>query len=249
MPAEPGVLRAVNPLTKLTVAMALMALATFLFDPTTQCMVASAPALALLALDRLSPLHLALVILPFALFGFGFLSTTVLFYEHGGYYAASLPGATGEPAAAWRAGWVLLLRSIAFGMVSYAFVRTTDPTEFMVALVQHARLPIAIGYALLAALQSLPRLRDDARQLRYARAIRERRRPARLPGVRELAWLATQLLVAAIRRADHAARSMEARGLGHDQRRRSFRRHVGFGRSDAGFVAVASLVIAAILLG
>lgn len=106
-------------------------------------------------------------------------------------------------------GPVLVFRVLACGMISAVFALTTDPGQFVRALLQHLRLPAPMGFALMQAMHVVPDLRAEMLQLRMARAIWQGRPLRRFPGPAE----AITLLAYAIRRATRAALSFEARGL------------------------------------
>ena len=74
-------LKALNPLSKLIVCCVWLVAAVLVFDPRFQLAAILAPALALVVFNRTSPLVLLALMVPFALFGFGFLTTSLLFRQ------------------------------------------------------------------------------------------------------------------------------------------------------------------------
>jgi uncharacterized RDD family membrane protein YckC len=72
------VLTSLNPLSKLVVCCIWLVAAVLVFDPLFQLAAILAPALALIVLHRTSPLVLLALMVPFALFGFGFLTTRAI---------------------------------------------------------------------------------------------------------------------------------------------------------------------------
>ena len=163
------------------------------------------------------PGAVALAAIPFALFGFGFLTTAILFREDGGYVAA-LSAEAALTSEAARAGVALFLRAMACGMISFLFAATTDPGALARAAMAQAGLPARYGYALFATLNAAPEMTADLRALRRARAMRRGRAVSRMIGPREAAALAVPLLASAVRRASETAVAMEARGLSRDGR-------------------------------
>ncbi len=205
-------LRRVHPFAKLGLALAWIAAASLILDPVFLGGSLALAVLLLLGPGGVRPEAVALAAIPFALFGFGFLTTAILFREDGGYVAALSAEAALRSEAA-RAGVGLFLRAMACGMISFAFAATTDPGALARAAMGQAGLPARYGYALFATLNAAPEMAADLRMLRRARAMRRGRAPARLMGPREAAALAIPLLAAAVRRASETAVAMEARGL------------------------------------
>lgn len=241
-PPEPLPLRRLNPLSKLAVAILYIMVATVVFDAAFQLLLLTAVAIALMALERVGPLTLLKVLLPFALVGVGYLWANLLFPGSAASYAESLGARTltGNPAV--NAGVTLFLRALCFGLVSYGFVRSTDPADFVRALMQRARLPAFIGFSVFSAVQFLPYLRDDLRQIRLARAMRASARAPRWTQLRALPNLAIPLLASTVRKASRAAISMEARGLHHPMTRTSLRPST-FAWADGAFLLASFLLI------
>jgi len=246
-PPEPLPLRRVNPLSKLAAALLYIAAATLVFDALFQLLLAAAVAVALIALERVGPLALLRAMLPFALVGFGYLWANLLFPASTATYSESL----GAPAllrdSAANAGATLFLRALSFGLISYAFVRSTDPADLVRALMQRARLPAFVGFSVFAALQFLPYLRDDVRQIRLARSMRASGPASRWAQLRALPSLPIPLLASTVRKASRAAVSMEARGLHHPMVRTSLRAST-FARADAVFLLSALLALVLVWL-
>ena len=202
---------AVHPLPKLALCLAWIVASLVVFRLSFQ-LATFAAATTLLWWDRrLPPLRLLALMVPFALFGFGFFSTSVLFRAESGFALQMAAEQGGD--VTLQPGLVLFFRVMACGMVSALFALTTDPGRFVRALMLHLRLPAPAGFALLQAMHLVPDLRREIVALRMARAIRLGRPMRRIPGPSEAVALAIPLLAFAIRRAGRAALSMEARGL------------------------------------
>jgi energy-coupling factor transport system permease protein len=248
MPSRPEqrVLERLNPLAKLAAAVIYFIAATVIFDPLFQLALLLSIILALTLLERAPPLMLLKVMAPFALVGLGYLWTNLFFHDSSGYYMPSPAGATEIADPALNAGVTLFLRAVVFGAISYCFVRTTDPAELMRSLMQQAKLPPHIGFSIFSAVQFLPYLRDELRQIRLARALRTGRR--RIAGLIDLPGIAIPLLASTIRKASRAAISMEARGLTRPMHRTSLHR-ARFARRDAIFMTLALGLLAAFLAG
>ncbi|NMG41576.1 energy-coupling factor transporter transmembrane protein EcfT [Chelativorans sp. ZYF759] len=232
----------IHPLAKLVVCLIWIAVSIFVFDAWLQIFIIAMAALALIVLERRSVLLVLALMVPFALFGFGFLTTSVLFRQESDF-ALQMARETPLGSEAFSAGIVLFLRAIACGMVSAVFALTTDPGGLIKALMANWRLPPSIGFSLFAALQLVPDIASEAQQIRLARAMKKGRPPRRIPGPLETASLVIPLLAFAIRRATRTAIALEARGLSPD-RPRTIVGAPPFRRGDITF-AVLSLALAA----
>jgi energy-coupling factor transport system permease protein len=249
--AEAGgvMLKALHPLGKLVVCCLWLLAAMLVFDARFQLAAIAIPAIALVMLNRTSPLMLLGLMMPFVLFGFGFLTTNVLFRQESDF-ALQVVGEQPFSSQAFSAGFTLFLRALACGTISLFFALTTDPGLFVRALMKHAGLPPRIGYSLFAVMQLVPDLAAEAQQMRLARAMKSGRCLRRLPGPAEAASLMIPLLAYAIRRASRTAIAMEARGLSPDAPR-TILNAPHFRQRDAAFMAlgVVTLGIAVAVAG
>jgi energy-coupling factor transport system permease protein len=208
-------LKTLNPLSKLVVCCVWIVAVVLIFDARFQLAAIMTPALALVVFNRTSPLVLLALMVPFALFGFGFLTTSLLFRQESDF-ALRVAGESLLASPEFSAGITLFLRALACGMISLFFALTTDPGLFVRALMKHVKLPPRIGYSLFAAMQLVPDLAGEAQQMRLARAMKSGHRVRRIPSPFELISLVIPLLAFAIRRAGRTAIAMEARGLSPD---------------------------------
>jgi energy-coupling factor transport system permease protein len=193
--------------------------------------------LALIIFNRTPPIIILVMMVPFVLFGFGFLTTSLLFRQESDF-ALRLAGVLPFASPASSAGVTLFLRAVACGIISAFFALTTDPGALVRALMAHCRLPPWIGYSLFAAMQLVPDLASEAQQMRLARAMKSGRPPRRIPGPVEVCGLVIPLLAFAIRRAGRTAIAMEARGLS-PHATRTILNAPGFSRRDTIFVLMA----------
>ena len=230
-------LKALNPLSKLVVCAVWLAASILVFDARFQIVLIVAVAAVLVALNRTSPLLLLALMVPFCLFGMGFLTTSLLFRQES-EFASRMAGEALFNASALSAGLTLFLRAVACGMISAFFALTTDPGAFIRALMVHARLPPRIGYSLFAALQLVPDLASEAQQMRFARAMKSGRRLRRVPGPGEFIGLVVPLLAFAVRGAGRTAIALEARGLS-PRGPRTVMNAPGFAGADVIFLVAA----------
>jgi energy-coupling factor transport system permease protein len=235
-------LKALNPLSKLLVCIVGLVASVLVFDAHFQIALIVVTGLSLIVLNRTSPLLLLAVMVPFCLFGFGFLTTSLLFRQDSDF-ATRMAGEAFLSSPAVSAGLTLFLRAVACGMISIFFALTTDPGSLVLALMVHGRLPPRIGYALFAAMLLVPDLASEAQQMRIARAMKIGRRIRRVPGPGEIISLVIPLLAFAIRRAGRTAVALEARGLS-PVGPRTVLNAPDFKRSDAIFLIAAVVVIA-----
>lgn len=241
-------LKTINPLVKVAACLGWMAACVAIFDQWFQLATILLVAAALILLDRVSPVLVLALMVPFALFGVGFLTTNLVFHEDADfarYIAAQAPVAS----PSLSAGLTLFLRAIAVGMVSALFALTTDPGAFVRALMAHCRLSPRVGYALFSTLQLVPDIAAEARQIRLARTMKRGRPPRRIAGPREAAGLLIPLLAFAIRRAGRTAIALEARGLGRAKARtfihvpRFRRRDLVFALSAVGLLSTLIIIL------
>jgi len=206
-------LKTIHPLVKLALCLAWIAACLAVFDPRFQLTTMLIAAAALILLDRVSPALVLALMVPFALFGLGFLTTNLAFHREADF-AQHIAAHSVFSSPGWSVGTTLFLRAIAIGLVSGLFAVTTDPGAFIRTLMAHGGLSPRIGYALFSVLQLVPDLAAEARQIRLAHAMKRGRPPRRLVSPVEAARLLIPLLAVAIRRAGRAAIALEARGLG-----------------------------------
>jgi energy-coupling factor transport system permease protein len=235
--ARRSILKSLNPLSKLFVCVVWLAAAMLVFDARFQVAAILIASVGLIVLNGTSPLGLLALMVPFSLFGFGFLTTSLLFHRESDF-ALRMAGASLFGSHAFSAGIILFLRAIACGMISAFFALTTDPGALVRAAMAYCRLPPRIGYSLFAAMQLVPDLVLEAQQMRLAHAMKSGRRIRRVPGPAEGLSLVIPLLAFAIRRAGRIAIAMEARGLSPDMPR-TIMSVPRFCRSDVVFVAIA----------
>ena len=235
-------LTGLNPLSKLAVCLVWIVAVVLVFDARFQIAAILLGFFTLAVLNRTSPLVLLALMAPFALFGVGFLTTSLLFRKESDF-ALWVAGESPFSSQAFSAGMVLFLRAIACGVISLFFALTTDPGAFVRALMVYCRLPARVGYSLFAAMQMVPDFASQAQQMRLARAMKRGRPPRRFPTPFEVAQLVVPLLAFAIRRAGRMAIAMEARGLA-PRDARTVTATPPFAPGDAVFIVLALGILA-----
>ncbi|HKK48612.1 MAG TPA: energy-coupling factor transporter transmembrane component T [Alkalispirochaeta sp.] len=206
-------LAAVNPSVKLIASVVVMLFVSVVFDHHTLAAVIALGAVLVLGVGRVHPVVLGRAMVPFLIFGFGFL-----------WMNALLPRTAGTPlftvgpvVVSWegvRNGVSFALRAIAFGVWSLLFVATTEPTSFVLSLVQQLRVPPKLAYSALAAYRYLPSLQIELEQIRGAHRLRGVGESGGLQGrIQRVYRYTVPLLAGALRRASRVAAAMEARGF------------------------------------
>jgi energy-coupling factor transport system permease protein len=210
-------LKQLHPLSKLTMCLVWLMASIILFDARFQVLAIVVVWVTLIGLNGTSPVLLAGLTIPFALFGFGFMTTSLLFREDSSF-ALQMAGEALFRSDGFAAGTTLFLRSIACGTISAFFALTTDPSSFVRASMACLKVPPRIGYAIFAAMQLVPDIVAETQQMRFARAMKSGRHLRRFPGPVETFSLVIPLLAFAIRRAGRTAISLESRGLSNSPR-------------------------------
>ena len=233
-----------DPTVKLAVTLAISLVLLFVIDPATPLLfLAVAIAAALAGGARPSTIVRALV--PLSVLGIGFVWSNAVFaathepptWTIGPFHATE---------AGLRFGLAIALRGLAIGMLSLAFVWTTDPTDLVVSLIRHAHLPFRIGYPLLAGYRFLPFFADEYAQVRIARRVRGSVARGPFGRIREATGELVTLLSDATRRATRIAIAMDARAFAA-ARVRTYWREAPLTLGDLVFVIVAISLVAGLL--
>jgi energy-coupling factor transport system permease protein len=242
-------LHRLNPLTKLALAIPVAALVSLVFEPVTPLVIA---AVATLVTWRLGNVPLGTIARPLLfslLLGFGMFWTGAFYYAGQGVDEPSIvPGPIHLSEASLIYGLTMVTRLLAILATSSLFVLTTDPVDFVVALIQQARLPVRVGYAVFAAYRFMPLVQEELNNIRAAHQVRGattgRGFVAR---VRHSVGYAIPLLAISVRRAERVALPMDSRGFGARADRTYFR-STALTRADLTFALGAAAVLALIVL-
>jgi energy-coupling factor transport system permease protein len=170
-----------------------------------------------------------------SLLGFGLFWTTTLFYAGAG--------------SAVQYGATVALRLAAILAMSSLFVVTTEPTQFVRALIHQAHLSPRLAYSVFAAYRFVPLVEVEFSTIRAAHQLRGgvgRRGP--LAHIQELFGYAIPLLALAVRRGERVALAMECRAFGA-RPRRTYYRETHHGWADVWFACAALLVLGALSVG
>ena len=243
-------LHRLNPLTKLAPSVPVALLVALVQEPLTPAVIALAAIFATRVLGRL-PWGALLRPLGFsALLSLGMFWTGVLFYAGPG----SEPGAADVwlgPVRVSVAGLVygltLAARLWAIFATSLLFVLTTDPVDFVLALIQQGRLPDRIGYGVFAAYRFVPLVEEELANVRAAHQVRNvGGKGGPLGRLRAAFGYAIPLLAIAVRRGERVALAMDSRAFGALPMR-TYYRTTTVGRADALFAAGAGTTLIGIV--
>ena len=233
-----------DPTVKLAVVLGISLLLIVIVDPLTPTLFLTI-ALAVALAGGARPGTIARALVPLTVLGVGFVWSNAVFAATQGPATWTI-GPFHASESGLRFGLAIAIRGIAIGMFSLAFVWTTDPTDLVVSLIGHARLPFRIGYPLLAAYRFLPFFADEYAQVRLARRVRGGLPRGPLGRVREAVGELVTLLSDATRRATRIAIAMDARGFAA-ARERTYYREARLEWGDALFVLGAVVTTAALL--
>ena len=241
-------LHRLNPLTKLALTVPVAVLVSLVFEPITPLVIA---VVAVLVTWRLGNVPLAGILrgLGFALLlGFGMFWTGVLYYAGQGSEAPSIvPGPLHITEASLVYGLTMVSRTLAIFATSALFVLTTNPIDFVIALIQQARLPVRVGYAVFAAYRFVPLVQEELANIRAAHQVRGAAGGRGvLARIRRSFGYAIPLLAISVRRAERVALAMDSRGFGARPDRTYFRTTT-LTRSDLLFGVGAIAALAAIV--
>ncbi len=236
-----SILGRVSPLTKLTIALVLLAGLALTRAIPPPILITAAVLAAGAILGDVSPARLLAGVAPLWLAALGIGLSNALFSGSNADPSLAVAVTFGPFHVTWAAmtaGAGLAARVIAIASVGVVFAQTTDSTRLVDALVQQAHAPERFAYGALAAYQAIPRLAEQLTTLRQARRIR---------GLRG-SWhprVLVAMLVLAIRHGDRLALAMDARAFGSGPRSRY--RDVGWTWLDVALGAGSLVVLVAAL--
>jgi energy-coupling factor transport system permease protein len=178
----------------------------------------------------------------FRTLAFGLLASFGVFWTYTLFY-----GGTGNP---WLYGATMAARLLAILSASAMFVLTTDPSQFVRALIHQARVSPRIAYSVFAAYRFVPLLQVEFETIRAAHQMRGGVGGGGPFGrIREVVGYAIPLLASAVRKGERVALAMESRGFGAlPAQTRTYFRVTSVGRADFWFSAVCLLALGGLIL-
>jgi energy-coupling factor transport system permease protein len=243
-------LHRLNPLTKLALSAPVVVIVSFAVEPLLPLALAALALLATRVLGRVPWPKLLRPLLFAVPLAFGFFWTSALFYAGPG----GEPGAPAVPLGPWSIhtaalvfGLVIAGRILAIFASSLLFVLTTDPSRFVLALIQQARLSPRIGYSVFVGYRFVPLLQDELDNIRAAYQVRGAVARGPLGGLRRSFDYTIPLLAIAVRKGERVALAMESRAFGALPRR-TYLVATSFGWHDLWFAVGALAALAAVVL-
>ncbi len=236
-------LQQVNPTMKLVSMLLIIFYMITVFDPYTPLILLVLTVCVIRLFGGVPLKFLLLILLPslLALFGlmlFFLRGTTILFT------IGSMPVALENVLI----GVSLGLRSLVFASWSLLFVLTTDPTRFMLSLIQHCKLPPRFGYGMMAAYRFIPLFKQELNQVRAAHKIRGLGEPRGIKErIIEIKRYSIPLLASAIRKAERVAIAMESKGF-DGNRNRTYYHVIRWSKADLTFGMGILFVFASLYL-
>jgi energy-coupling factor transport system permease protein len=137
----------------------------------------------------------------------------------------------------WHNAVFLTVRTFVLSFISVSYLLGIDYDDFVYSLMQNLKLPVTIGFALLATFNAFTFMRQEFQRIRLAYKMRFQKK--KLPLL-----LIFPVLVSAGRYAYYAGLSMESRGL---QAKRTYLQENKFSLWDI-VIIVTNLVLLAILV-
>src|SRR3954469_982276 len=242
-------LHRLNPLTKLALSVPVAVLVSLVFEPLVPLVIA---VVAVAATWRLGNVPLASVLRPLGfslLLGFGMFWTGTFYYAGQGVEGPSIvPGPVHLSQASLLYGLTMVTRLLAIFATSSLFVLTTDPVDFVVALIHQGKLPVRVGYAVFAAYRFMPLVQEELGNIQAAHQVRGATTGGGpVARMRQTIGYAIPLLAISVRRAERVALAMDSRGFGA-RPDRTYYRTTALTRSDLLF-AIGAVLVLAIIVG
>jgi energy-coupling factor transport system permease protein len=198
---EDSFLHRLNPLTKLAACLLAAVVVSTAGEPATPAVVVL---LAVVSTRMLGRVPWSML---FRSLAFGLLASFGVFWTYTVFY-----GGTGEP---WLYGATMAARLLAILSASAMFVLTTDPSQFVRALIHQGRVSPRIAYSVFAAYRFVPLLQVELETIRAAHQMRGGVGGGGPFGqIREIVGYAIPLLASAVRKGERVALAMESRGFG-----------------------------------
>lgn len=112
------------------------------------------------------------------------------------------------------------LRIIVISFYSALFVKTTEPSDFVITLIQYLKLSPRLGYSFLTAYRFLPTFKDELRTIKYAHQVRGVNESKNIfIKVWQIKRYTIPMLATAIRKGIRISMAMESRGFGKSKER------------------------------
>lgn len=244
-PATTTALARRNPTVKFALLFLVSLALVFVFDPVTPAALYAIALVAVLIGARIPIRTLLIAQLPFLGFALGLIVVNALSRPGDVLFSGLGMRVTVEGLIV---GSGLAMRTMLIGVLSIAFIASTDGITLMTSLRQHARLGERVSYAILAGYRLLQELPSEWQTIRHAHAVRaplSSRTGRPVFGIRSFGRTAFSLLVMSLRRSERMAQALESRGLG--LRPRTTWQPVPLTWVDGAFAAVVIAVVVMVI--
>jgi len=209
-------LHSLNPSVKLLGVVLVTVAITFVLDVYTPLSFLVVALLAMLLLGNMPLRYVVRSMAPMLLFAASFVLVNALFHRELGEVTPIFT--VGPLTVSWEGlqlGLSIGLRVLFIVSTSLLFIATTRPGDFVLSLVQQARVNYKLAFAVLAAYRFIPILSAEYANIRAAARVRGAGgRSGLLGSLRALRRDAVPLLAGAIRRSERMAVAMDSRAFG-----------------------------------
>lgn len=232
-------LHQINPTMKAITVVILVVLLALVFDPITPSILLLCTILLMFVGGKVSWKKYFLYFLPFILFSFGMLWTTLIFGKEPESPDQTISILTFEfPRESFFVALALAVRVLSVASLSLLFIFTTNIVHFILSLIQQLKLSPRIAYGILAGYRFLPMMKDELKIIREAHRIRGVNQATTIRGKwNQYKRYAIPLLASAIRKAERTATAMESKGFTGD-RNRTYLRQFTINKKDWLFLVL-----------
>jgi energy-coupling factor transport system permease protein len=240
-------LHGLNPSIKLLAIVLVTVAITFVLDVVTPLVFLAASLLTTWLLGGISLKYIALSMIPFLVLALSFVVINGLFHRELDRVTPIF--SIGPLLVSWEGvqiGLSIGLRVLFLVSTSLMFIATTEPGDFVLSLVQQARIPYKLAFAILAAYRFIPIMSVEYANIRAAAQVRGLGEGSGLlSNIKSLRRDAVPLLAGAIRRSERMAVAMDSRAFGAYPER-TYLKRLNVTRRDWLFLA-AVLVVSAVI--
>ena len=237
-----------NPVAKLVAIGLSMIMLTVSFDPVVPGVLLVVVLVLACSYGKVPFLAMIKGLIPFLLLGFGFFWMQIAFARDASGPILLTLGPISVYQEAMIRGMALALRVLCYAAYALLFVATTDPSEFILSLMQQGKLPPVYGYSILAAYRFFPLYQSEYQILKEAHQVRGANEGQSFWGtIKKLKRYAIPLLAQAIRKAERVAIAMEAKGF-TGKRERTYYRKLKVHLSDVIIASALILLVPGVML-
>ncbi|WP_249870442.1 energy-coupling factor transporter transmembrane component T family protein [Oceanobacillus saliphilus] len=242
-------LQRLNPSLKALTIMLFVVLLAMIFDPITPLLFLIWTVSITFLFGKVAWKKYTLYFIPFLIFAFGMLWTTIIFADTPTNKDDSITlfGMT-YPRESLLTALALSLRVLNVAALSLLFIFTTNIVHFILSLMQQLRLPPKIAYAVLAGYRFLPMMRDEIKIIHDAHRVRGVNQAKTIKEKWEnYKRYSIPLLASSIRKAERTAMAMESKGF-TGEKNRTFYRQFSIKKTDWIFPLIMLLGFSAAVI-